>query len=30
MITITLPAGTKWFELEVEGQRIRQPVMPPL
>lgn len=23
-ITITLPAGTKWFELEVEGQRIRQ------
>lgn len=23
-ITITLPAGSKWFELEVEGQRIRQ------
>ncbi|GDY07053.1 hypothetical protein LBMAG52_05390 [Planctomycetia bacterium] len=26
-ITITLPAGTKWFELEVEGQRIRQNLM---
>jgi len=24
MITITLPTGTKWFELEVDGQRIRQ------
>ena len=29
MITIALPAGHKWFELEVEGQRIRQTVVPP-
>ena len=29
MISITLPAGSQWFELEVEGQRIRQKVVVP-
>ena len=29
MISITLPAGSQWFELEVEGQRIRQTVVVP-
>lgn len=27
MVSLTLPAGSKWFDLEVEGQSIRQPIV---